>query len=229
MAGTLLKTAPASVGTSAVGKTVVRGMLASAQNSYDILSVNSGTRKVEIDYKDRDSNSRSAAVFNTIAAPLAVLPMRLNMNGHAGLVVLQKGKIEPTFMMFAPTTTLTVTKGVDTNDGTCNGDCSLREALVAANAGAGADLGQHSHDDGTVKVSRVMITPLQPAISTSMTDVTITGTGAANTIIQGSTSSAFAGNMGDKAFGNQSGWIAYNAKCDDNECLPSDLRETMLP
>ena len=30
--------------------------------------------------------------------------------------------------------TLKVTKKADTNDGTCNSDCSLREAVVAANA-----------------------------------------------------------------------------------------------
>ena len=33
----------------------------------------------------------------------------------------------------------TVTKIADTNDGACNADCSLREAIVAANASAGAD------------------------------------------------------------------------------------------
>src|SRR5688572_31465252 len=32
-----------------------------------------------------------------------------------------------------------VTKTADTNDGTCDADCSLREAIVAANASAGAD------------------------------------------------------------------------------------------
>ncbi|HEX2196375.1 MAG TPA: CSLREA domain-containing protein, partial [Actinomycetota bacterium] len=32
-----------------------------------------------------------------------------------------------------------VTKTADTNDGACNADCSLREAVVAANASAGAD------------------------------------------------------------------------------------------
>lgn len=35
--------------------------------------------------------------------------------------------------------TYTVTKLADTNDGTCNADCSLREAIAAANANAGAD------------------------------------------------------------------------------------------
>lgn len=36
-------------------------------------------------------------------------------------------------------TVYTVTKSSDTNDGTCNADCSLREALVAANGNSGVD------------------------------------------------------------------------------------------
>lgn len=35
--------------------------------------------------------------------------------------------------------TFTVTKTADTNDGTCDADCSLREAVAAANANSGAD------------------------------------------------------------------------------------------
>lgn len=36
--------------------------------------------------------------------------------------------------------TFTVTKTADTNDGSCDADCSLREAIVAANANAGMDI-----------------------------------------------------------------------------------------
>lgn len=36
--------------------------------------------------------------------------------------------------------TFTVTKVADTNDGTCDGDCSLREAIAAATAAAGDDV-----------------------------------------------------------------------------------------
>ncbi len=39
-----------------------------------------------------------------------------------------------------PLNTLTVTKTADTNDGVCDADCSLREAIVAANAGLTDDL-----------------------------------------------------------------------------------------
>src|SRR5512141_1158976 len=41
---------------------------------------------------------------------------------------------------FARAATFVVTKTADTNDGTCNADCSLREAIVAANANPGADV-----------------------------------------------------------------------------------------
>src|SRR4030095_3590474 len=36
--------------------------------------------------------------------------------------------------------TFVVTKTADTNDGVCDADCSLREAVVAANTNAGADV-----------------------------------------------------------------------------------------
>lgn len=39
----------------------------------------------------------------------------------------------------ASAATLTVTKIADTNDGTCDADCSLREAITAANAAGGTD------------------------------------------------------------------------------------------
>ena len=46
------------------------------------------------------------------------------------------------FMLSAPlaeAATFTVTKLADTNDGTCDADCSLRESIIAANADAAAD------------------------------------------------------------------------------------------
>lgn len=46
-------------------------------------------------------------------------------------------QVQPT--LAAPIATFTVTKTADTNDGVCDADCSLREAIVAANANPGAD------------------------------------------------------------------------------------------
>ncbi len=43
------------------------------------------------------------------------------------------------FPSFVQAATYTVTKTADTNDGTCDADCSLREAMTAANSNAGTD------------------------------------------------------------------------------------------
>jgi CSLREA domain-containing protein len=63
----------------------------------------------------------------------------------------------------AQATTFTVNKTADTNDGFCNADCSLREAMVAANNSPGADL--ITFNTGTVFTPT---TPL-PAITDSLT------------------------------------------------------------
>src|SRR5262245_66139656 len=63
--------------------------------------------------------------------------------------------------------TLTVTKTADTNDGFCNADCSLREAIAAAGAG------------DTIQFAVTgTITLLLGPLSISQ-DLTITGPGAA--------------------------------------------------
>jgi CSLREA domain-containing protein len=50
------------------------------------------------------------------------------------LSVLVAGGVRPAYGA-----AFTVTKTADTNDGSCDADCSLREAIVAANAAAGDD------------------------------------------------------------------------------------------
>jgi CSLREA domain-containing protein len=53
----------------------------------------------------------------------------------AALIVLCLGSFAP----IASATDFTVTKTADTADGVCNADCSLREAIIAANANPGPD------------------------------------------------------------------------------------------
>ena len=53
----------------------------------------------------------------------------------AGLLLLLLG----TTVQTAFAASFVVSKTADTNDGTCNGDCSLREAVTAANAAATDD------------------------------------------------------------------------------------------
>ena len=81
---------------------------------------------------------------------------------------------------------LTVTKTADTNDGVCNADCSLREAVLAANAGGGF------YDSITIPPGTYVLTiagPGEDAGATGDLDVTvpltIAGAGAGSTIIDG--------------------------------------------
>ena len=71
--------------------------------------------------------------------------------------------------------TFQVTKTADTNDGTCDPDCSLREAIVAANTNPGAD-------DVPVPAGNYLLTLGQLTVSE---DVDISGAGESNTIIDG--------------------------------------------
>ncbi|MEP6817947.1 MAG: choice-of-anchor Q domain-containing protein [bacterium] len=69
-------------------------------------------------------------------------------------------------LILLPPTTFTVTKTTDTNDGVCDSDCSLREAVRAANA------------DGTANAS---IIQLQPATTYNLTLTNATQENAAAT------------------------------------------------
>jgi CSLREA domain-containing protein len=85
----------------------------------------------------------------------------------------------------ASAATFTVTKIADTNDGTCNADCSLREAVVAANLHTGTDI-------IVVPSGTYTLTIAGSAEDASATgdldiagDITINGAGAGSTIIDG--------------------------------------------
>ena len=73
--------------------------------------------------------------------------------------------------------TFTVTKTADTNDGTCDADCSLREAITAANASAGLDIIEFSIGTGVAT-----ITPLS-ALPVILDPVVIDATDGASRII----------------------------------------------
>ena len=73
---------------------------------------------------------------------------------------------------------LTVTKTVDTNDGVCNTDCSLREAIAAANSG------------DTIIIPAGIYTLTLGSQLTIDKSLTLSGAGSENTVIQAATSSA---------------------------------------
>ena len=67
---------------------------------------------------------------------------------------------------------LTVTKTEDTDDGVCDGDCSLREAIAAASAGDGIEIPTGTY---TLTLGSELVID---------EDLTLTGSGAGSTIIQ---------------------------------------------
>ncbi|MEX0800812.1 MAG: right-handed parallel beta-helix repeat-containing protein [Dehalococcoidia bacterium] len=79
----------------------------------------------------------------------------------------------------AQAATFTVTKTADTADGTCDADCSLREAIIAANANAEADI-------INVPAGTYVLTSGELEITS---DITINGAGASSTVVDGNGSS----------------------------------------
>ena len=153
------------------------------------------------------ADARAAIELEAGSAPVAMLPMRLNVMGVSSLAVLRAGRVAPTAIMAAPLAAFVVTKLNDTNDGACNADCSLREAVVAANAnGVGADTITFNLN-GTHTLSITSGGAAENLAATGDLDInsslTIMGNGSATTIISTNYTSA----CGDcKVFGiNQTG------------------------
>jgi CSLREA domain-containing protein len=85
------------------------------------------------------------------------------------------------FFFAARAATFTVSKTADTNDGVCNADCSLREAIIAANAnGTGADTINFGISGGAAGVKLISVNSSLPDIATTLT-------------IDGTTQSGYAG------------------------------------
>jgi CSLREA domain-containing protein len=104
---------------------------------------------------------------------------------------------------FAKAATFVVTKTADTNDGVCDSDCSLREAIIAANNNPGADI-------ITLPAGNYVLTIAgadEDASATGDLDitdsVTINGAGAASTIVD-------AGGIVDRVFHILGGTVAFN-------------------
>lgn len=79
--------------------------------------------------------------------------------------------------------TFTVTKTADTNDGTCDADCSLREAVIAANAAAGADTIDLPAGTYTLTIPGNMESNSNTGDLDIKESLTIAGAGAKETIV----------------------------------------------
>jgi len=101
--------------------------------------------------------------------------------------------------------TFPVTKTADTNDGICDPDCSLREAIEAANTNPGSD-------DVTVPAGFYLLTLGQLVVSD---EVVIAGDGQTNTIIDGSAADrvldveALSGVVEISSVTIQNGYVSY--------------------
>ena len=83
----------------------------------------------------------------------------------------------------------TVTKTADTADGTCDSDCSLREAIIAANAAVGADTMTVPAGTYTLSIAGTDEDASATGDLDITDDLTITGAGAAGTIVEACDSS----------------------------------------
>lgn len=181
----------------------------SGQNTDDILFLDAATREIKILSTQEPEKMNGEAVsfagersvfsLETANQPTAMLSMKLNVFARPGLMLLQSGKTEPSFVPASPTATFVVTKPTDTSDGACNADCSLREAITAANAAAGADIITLPAGTYTLTIANGGANEDNNATGDLdiTQDLTITGAGQATTIVQAGTTNA---NGIDKVF-----------------------------
>src|SRR6266851_522355 len=190
--------------------------------SDDLLIMNPAAGEFQISYNessrpgvaqaDLASPQRSAVELDAGSEPVAVLPMRVSVDGRPGLVVMTKDSSAPHIIFPMATVTYHVT-GLPDNTVACSpvvanaSLCSsLREAIIESNANAGADTIVFDLN-GTFTLSITSAGGNENAAATRDLDVndslTITGNGSANTII----STSYNSTCGDcKVFGvNQTG------------------------
>jgi len=101
----------------------------------------------------------------------------------AGLAVLAAMVAAPAKP--ASAATYTVTKTEDTADGACDADCSLREAIIAANGIPGADTITLPADTYTLTIPGIGESAAATGDLDITDDLTINGAGAASTVIDG--------------------------------------------
>lgn len=144
--------------------------------------------------------------LDSSSAVVAVVPMRLNLMGSPGLVMLTAGDLAPVAFTSQAGVTYHVTTLGDSQTGSCttpggvpaSSSCTtLRAAIIAANANPGQDLVVFDAN-GTITLSVPGQDDNAQAGDLDVTDsLTIMGNGTSSTIIQGGTNGS---NGIDKVF-----------------------------
>lgn len=89
--------------------------------------------------RNRAANANEIISLDVESAPLAILPMRLNVDALSDLVVLRENSSTPSVVMTAPSATFVVNSTAD--DADCGSiSCTLRGAIESANANPGPDM-----------------------------------------------------------------------------------------
>ncbi len=147
----------------------------------------------------------SLSIRSYSGSPVAAVSARVNVDGRPGVILLHDGHVGPFVMMPVPDPTFMVNTTADTV--TANGcapanpnTCSLREAIIEANASAGSDT--IMVPAGTYQLTIAPAAGADPHDATTgdldITDaVSIVGANSATTIIEAGTS---AGTGIDKIF-----------------------------
>ena len=147
-----------------------------------------------------DTNPTAGIVMDRTdlaADAAAAMPLRVNIDGRPGIVFVPRGETAPQAMMPLPDPTFTVNTTSDTvdknpGDGVCadiNNKCSLRAAIMEANAFPGTDTIMVPNGTYTLTIARAATPPEDASSGTlDVTDsVNIIGSGQSTTIIQGGT------------------------------------------
>ncbi len=161
----------------------------------DILVIDALKQTVDI-LTDESSGRKRYSVSASVSAsqaPVAVLSLQTSAFVLPSLVVLGQGAAAPSVAPPVPLALFTVTKTADTNDGVCDADCSLREAISAANAAGGAHT--ISVPAGTYTLTRANAGGVNEDNNATgdldiNNNVTLVGAGAATTIIQAGTTTS---------------------------------------
>ena len=171
----------------------------------DVMVLNGSTGQlVVVQHPDvpQGATSFAPAVLSTrpySGNPLAAIPARTNIDGRAGIISIHQGESAPSVVMPLPDPTFivnTTTDLVSANPNAClnavAGQCSLREAIIEANATAGTDTIMVPAGTFTLTLARNAAdhhTSQQGTLEVQ-DSVNIIGAGQNTTIIQGGTTLA---------------------------------------
>jgi CSLREA domain-containing protein/uncharacterized repeat protein (TIGR01451 family) len=172
----------------------------SSNGADDVMVLNAARMSVVVHSDRNPANGLVLGRSDLAADAVAALPVRVNVDGRPGVVFLARGDTMPHVMMPLPDPTFVVnttsdTVDADPGDGVCadsSGHCSLRAAIMEANAYPGTDTISIPAGTYTLTIARSASPAYDARTGTlDVTDsVNIVGSGQNSTIIQGGTQGA---------------------------------------